>query len=258
MLEVTNSKAEIAMNDYQKNGFVHVPGFLNVKQKSRLLCVVERFHERWLSENEAFYLTRAVNSAYLTQPDYLSDEDRNTLFQMIGSNELKRVASEVFSAAPIFMNTQLFFNPNNLNQQNYWHRDPQYHLTVEQQKAALLGPDVVHFRIALKDELGIELIPGSHKNWDTKEQLDVRLATNGKAVSDDIKEGVRLPLNAGDLLVFSANMIHRGLYGLDRLALDILLCENEPTLQTFINQDGYPDSATRTLLSWPEVFEHHY
>lgn len=244
------------MNDYQKNGFIHVPGFLNSKQISCLLSVVSRFHERWLSENEAFYLNRAVNSAYLTQPDYLSDEDRNTLFQMIGSNELRLVASEVFSISPIFMNTQLFFNPNNLNQKNYWHRDPQYHLTVDQQKAALLGPDVVHFRLALKDEFGIEVVPGSHIHWDTNEQLDVRLGVNGKAVFDDLEEGVKLPLKAGDLLVFSANMIHRGLYGLDRLALDILLCDNDPELQTFINQDGYPNGTVRDLLPWPDVFNH--
>lgn len=244
------------MNDYHKNGFVHVPGFLNSKQISCLLCVVERFHERWLSENEAFYLNRAVNSAYLTQPDYLSDEDRNTLFQIIGSNELRLVAREVFSAPPIFMNTQLFFNPNNLNQKNYWHRDPQYHLTVDQQKAALSGPDVVHFRLALKDEFGIEVVPGSHTHWDTNEQLDVRLGLNGKAVSDDLDEAVKLPLKTGDLLVFSANMIHRGLYGLDRLALDILLCDNDPQLQTFINQGGYPNGADRGLLPWPDVFNH--
>lgn len=246
------------MNDYQTDGFTLVPGFMKAPELSSLLSVTKRFHERWLSENETFYRTKAVNSAYLTQPGYLSEDDRTTLFQIIGSCKLKRVASEVFSKSPIFMNTQLFFNPNNPNQKNYWHRDPQYHLTVEQQELALSGPDVVHFRLALKDELGIELIPGSHKNWDTKEQLDVRLAANGKAVYDDLKEGVRLPLRAGDLLVFSANMIHRGLYGLDRFALDILLCENEPSLQAFINQDGYPERATRAQLSWPEVFEHSF
>jgi len=244
------------MNDYQKNGFVHVPGFLDTKQISSLLSVATRFHRCWLSENEEFYYSKAVNSAYLTLPGYLSEDDRTTLFQVIGSNELKLVAGQIFSESPIFMNTQLFFNPNNANQKNYWHRDPQYHLTVAQQKIALSGPDVVHFRLALKDELGIEVIPGSHKNWDTKEQLDVRLAENGKVVSDDLKEGVRLPLKAGDLLVFSANMIHRGLYGLDRFALDILLCENAPQLQSFINYDVYPTSTARALLPWPDVFEH--
>jgi len=51
-------------------------------------------------------------------------------------------------------------------------------------------------------------------------------------------------------------MIHRGLYGLDRFALDILLCENAPQLQSFINYDVYPTSTARALLPWPDVFEH--
>jgi len=61
------------------------------------------------------------------------------------------------------MNTQLFFNPVNDGQKNYWHRDSQYHLSIEEQKEALVGPDVVHFRIPLTNEPGIELVPCTHQ-----------------------------------------------------------------------------------------------
>ncbi|MEP1448201.1 MAG: hypothetical protein ABJK37_19010 [Paraglaciecola sp.] len=47
------------------------------------------------------------------------------------------------------MGSQLFFDPFKPQQANYWHRDPQYHLSVEEQKSALTGPDILHVRIPL-------------------------------------------------------------------------------------------------------------
>lgn len=95
------------------------------------------------------------------------------------------------------MNTQLFFNPVNPAQKNYWHRDPQYHLSIDEQKSALEGVNVVHYRIPLFGEPGIELVPASHKCWDTDEELDVRLARNNRRNSDDLSSGLTIELAAG-------------------------------------------------------------
>jgi len=241
-------------SDFQKKGFQLVSGFLDVDDVSRLREVIERFHQQWLKANEAFYNERAVNSSSLTHSEFLSRSDKLELFSVIASNKLKQVATNIFPQPPIFMNTQLFFNPANQQQKNYWHRDPQYHLSIEEQKLALSGPEVVHFRIALRDEPGIELIAGSHKKWDTNEQLDVRLAQHGKSVSDDLIGSTTIPLKSGDLLAFSANMIHRGLYGLDRFAFDILLCERAAQLEGFINPELFPDKQLVAQLAWPEIF----
>jgi hypothetical protein len=48
------------------------------------------------------------------------------------------------------------------------------------------------------------------------------------------------------VLLFSANMIHRGLYGNNRLALDILYCERDPQLTEFIQLKHQP---TAEMLS---------
>ena len=64
-------------------------------------------------------------------------------------------------------------------------------------------------------------------------------------------------LRRGDLLGFSANMIHRGIYGDDRLALDILLCENDPDILKYANLEGPPHEVVRAGLEWPEVFPPH-
>ncbi len=67
-------------------------------------------------------------------------------------------------------------------QRNYWHRDPQHHMSVEQQKEALFGPNALHFRVPLADELGLELVLGTHRRRDSGEDLVVRLEQNGTGI----------------------------------------------------------------------------
>ncbi len=239
--------------EYEKNGFVFIPGFCT--ELELLAQVLNKFHSSWIKNNQDFYQTRAVNSAYLTGDKYLTDSERLVLFELIASKKFNKLVDTLPFEVPAFMGTQLFFNPVNKSQRNYWHRDPQYHLSVDEQKQALAGPEVIHFRLALEDELGIEVIPGSHKQWDTPEQLDIRLVQNGKKHSDEIPEGKKIALKKGDLLVFSANMIHRGLYGLNRFAFDMLVCEAKPELLEFVKPECLPKQSMFSSFENPTLFE---
>ena len=136
------------------------------------------------------------------------------------------MVNSVITANPAFMNTQLFFDPFDRQQKDFWHRDCQYDFDIEEQKEVVLGTQVLHLRVPLFDELGMEVVPGSHKRWDNEEEYNVRQEENGKSSNDDISTGKKIKLAAGDLLFFSADMIHRGLYGLDRLAFDILVFDS--------------------------------
>lgn len=218
---------------YKESGYFVLRHLFAKEELRELTEAVLEFHESWKRKNREIYSEKAVNSAYLTGTEHLEESKRNVLFRFIGSSRLMNVVSDVMPAGAAFMNTQLFFNPVNPAQKNYWHRDSQYHLSLDEQKEALSGPEVVHFRIPLANEPGIELVPGTHKRWDTDEELAVRLENNGRRNYEDISTSVPIKLEAGDLLVFSANMVHRGLYGMDRLSLDILFCDPEPSLMKF-------------------------
>lgn len=165
------------------------------------------------------------------------------------------ILTSIISQDPVFMNTQLFFNPVNKDQKNYWHRDPQYLLSLEEQKEALKKFSVLHFRIPLMNEPGIELIPGTHIKWDTDEELEIRLEINGRKNSEDISSGKIIKLESGDLLVFSANMIHRGLYGMNRFALDILFCDFDLEFANFIESDCLPSDHNFNMIENPAVFK---
>jgi ectoine hydroxylase-related dioxygenase (phytanoyl-CoA dioxygenase family) len=246
---------KVAMSDYEENGYLVLEGFFKESELEKLRQVVTAFHQSWKRENAPFYSEKAINSAYLTGKKHLKDSERESLFKFIGSAKLMNVVASVMGGRPAFMNTQLFFDPVNKAQRNYWHRDPQYHLPIEEQKEALLGPNVVHFRIPLFDEPGLELIPGTHKRWDSNEELDVRLEQDGCKNHDDLSSGVSVKLKACDLLVFSANMIHRGIYGMGRLSLDVLFCDPAPELMKHVDDSCLPDAEMINKLENSDAFE---
>ncbi|MEO9946657.1 phytanoyl-CoA dioxygenase family protein [Paraglaciecola sp.] len=233
---------------FDEFGFVKLANVFVEGQLSPIKELVDVFHRAWCQDNYEFYCNQAVNSSGLTSQQYLNNAMRLSLFQLICETSILNVIEQLIPN-PLFMGTQLFFDPVTTNQANYWHRDPQYHLSPEEQKIALTGPEVLHLRIPLKDEPGIELIPGSHKHWDNQEELEVRLQQNGHTNSESLSRGKTLPLQYGDALVFSANMIHRGLYGNNRLSLDILYCERATHLIEFINPEHQPSPAMRAKLN---------
>jgi len=242
--------------EFRRNGFVHVPSFLDTQSLTTLLSITTLFHQQWLEDNQDTYAKGAVNSASLTDGRYLNATAAKTLFELIGSHALVDIVKTVLPKSRTFLNTQLFFNPKDADRHNYWHRDPQYHLDEAQQQSLLNnGPEVVHCRLALKPENGIELIPASHRQWDNAEEREVRLELNGRKNYEALNNGVAVPMQTGDLLVFSANMIHRGLYGLDRFALDILYCEDSPETQGFINHQCLPEPTQLAGIDVPSIFK---
>ncbi len=239
---------------FAEHGYYHVKGLYTESELSKVRPILDKFHHHWLQENQGFYQSKGINSSGLTGATCLSTEEKCTLFEFICADTLLEQVKGIV-AVPQFMNTQLFFNPYNPKQANYWHRDMQYHLELEAQKAALCGPEVLHCRVAFEDELGIELIPASHKNWDSDEELAVRLELQGARNSDSLTRGKRVALKKGDLLIFSANMIHRGLYGMNRFALDILYFERHPSLNEFVQTGFLPTAEQKQQLKNAMVFE---
>ena len=235
-------------------GFTVLHNFLTPAQVAALNTALRQFHATWLAENPAAFAQGAINSAHLTRAGSTHNPARQALFELIGSATFMQQVKRVLGANACFMNTQLFFDPLDPAQSNYWHRDSQYHLSLREQQQSLGGPQVVHFRIPLVAERGIEVVPGSHKRWDTVEELDVRLERDNHKRYEALSTGKELTLQTGDLCVFSAAMIHRGLYGLNRFALDILLCDPAPELLQFVDKNCLPTTEELTELENPAVF----
>jgi len=108
--------------------------------------------------------------------------------------------------------------------------------------------------VPLFDELGMELVPGTHKRWDTDEEFNVRQEEKGRKSNDNLSTGKTIQLAAGDVLVFSADMIHRGLYGLDRLALDLLVFDPTGDFADYVDDDCLPEMSMMDKIDDPRLF----
>jgi hypothetical protein len=189
----------------------------------------------------------------------MPDKDRFSLFSFIANARLLSIVQNVIPR-PCFLNTQLFFDPFNHKQANYWHRDIQYGLSEVEQQSLLkslrqAGELMPHFRIPLRDESGVELIPGSHLRWDTETEYKVRTESCGAHCSDPLPDSQVMSLQRGDLLIFSAMMLHRGLYGGNRMALDILYADPASKHLQDTDQSCLPEPALMDRLDDPSIFE---
>jgi hypothetical protein len=100
----------------------------------------------------------------------------------------------------------------------------------------------------------MELVPGTHKRWDNAEEYDVRQEQNGRQSNESLSTGKKIQLFAGDLLVFSADMIHRGLYGLNRLAFDILVFDTAGDYADYVDDDCLPSSSMLNKINDAQLF----
>ena len=240
--------------NYAEQGYFVIRNYFSRAEISSLRTVILKFHALWKKDNETFYQEEAFNSSLITGSQYLSSDDRVKLFNFISSKKVMKLIESVIPSNPAFMNTQLFFDPFNQQQKTFWHRDCQYDFDIEDQKKVILSAQVLHLRVPLFDELGMELVPGSHKRWDNEEEYNVRQEEKGKLSSDSLSTGKEIKLAAGDLLIFSADMIHRGLYGLDRLAFDILVFDSAEDFVDYVDDDCLPDESMLKRIDDPRLF----
>ena len=239
---------------YDDHGYFVIRDYFNASEILSLRKVILTFHQLWKDDNASFYQQEAFNSSLITGSKYLGIDDRLLLFNFISSKKIMKVVESVIPANPAFMNTQLFFDPCNSQQNNFWHRDCQYDHGVEVQKKVIHDTQVLHLRVPLFAELGVELVPGTHKRWDSDEEEAVRLEKNKRVSSESLSTGKEIGLAAGDLLVFSADMIHRGLYGLDRLSLDILVFDSSANFVDYVDDDCLPDIPMLEKIDDPRLF----
>lgn len=252
---VPQARLDALVSAYRRKGFARVRGLFEESELARLHEVLLRFHSHWRAANTQFYEARAVNSAYLTDRDHLCADDRRVLFGLLGERRVERIVQAISPGPAAFMNTQLFFNPVNPQQANYWHRDIQYSGDPESvQREELTRINVLHMRLALMPERGLELVSGSHKRWDSDAEYAVRMGQGGSKVSDDLPNTECVALERGDLLIFSANMLHRGLYGADRFAFDMLFCDPLERLIKYVRPSCLPEGEDFDYIANPEPF----
>lgn len=243
----------MALKDqYEKSGFIILRELFNDKEIALLDKHVSRIYQQWRSENEAeIFNHKLVNMHSLTSPEYFqgTSEQRVEFFEIIASEKLSNALKCIFGSGIYFHNTQLFFNPSNEERLPYWHRDLQYSPIDDAiQSHEQNNMSSLHVRIPLLEEKGVELVTGTHKRWDTEQEHNVRFELNGHKNSEPLPDAELIDLALGDVLIFNAQMIHRGNYQLNktRKAFDLCVGKYHPLISDFVDERVLP---TKTELA---------
>ncbi len=241
--------------DYQRDGYLVLRNFFSTREVLRLVELVDRIHAIWLEKNQAMFTEQGlINMHSLTSPEYFQDakEERLDFFKAIAPVKLVEMLDELFETEIYFHNTQLFFNPHNPAQLPYWHRDLQFSpIPDEDQKAQQSELLSLHVRIPLVKEVGMEFVPGTHNRWDTPLEHSVRLELDGHKNSENLPGSVLVDLSPGDVMVFNAQMIHRGNYTQNesRKALDLCVGAAHPFTRESLDPAVLPDAEEMACLA---------
>lgn len=100
----------------------------------------------------------------------------------------------------------------------------------------------LHIRIPLLEEKEVEVVTGTHKRWDTELEKNVRFELDGHKSIESLPGSELNDLTQGDILVFSAQMIHRGNYELNlaRKAFDLCVGKYHPIVSGFLDSRVLP------------------
>ncbi len=234
------------IEQYETYGYAVIKGFFGGREISSIEKHVDRIYQKWMIENEAeIFNNRLVNMHSLTSPTYFENlhGERTNFFEIIASEKLTVALESMFGPGIHFNNTQLFFNPSNKARLPYWHRDMQYSPIADSvqsnEQSKMLS---LHIRIPLVQEKGVEVIPGTHKRWDTELERNVRLELGGHKNSETLPNSELIALMPGDILIFNAQMIHRGNYELNsaRKAFDLCVGRYHPLVSDFLDERVLP------------------
>lgn len=235
-----------AAKQFETQGYTILRNFFEQEEIEQITRIVDRVYGQWREENyHALIEQQLINMHSLTHPSYFKNcaSERVHFFNLVASAKLTGALEKLFGTEIYFHNTQLFFNPVNKEKLPYWHRDLQYSPIEDSVQAAEQQTMLsLHVRIPLVAEKGIELVPDSHTRWDTKLEKAVRFELENHKNSDMLPGSVLIELEPGDILIFSAQIIHRGHYAsnLTRKALDLCVGKPHPLVKRFFDKTGLP------------------
>ena len=242
-------------NQLDSQGYIVVKKLFCQNKIEQISSIVDDIYQQWRHKNYGVLLkNRSINMHSLTEPIYFIDNDskRTKFFELIASKKLTDLLKSIFGKGIYFHNTQLFFNPYVKDKLPYWHRDLQYSPIKDEIQAKEQGNILtLHIRVPLVAEKGIELIPGTHKRWDSKLEKKVRFELDGHKNSEKLPGAILIELEPRDVLIFDAQMIHRGNYKLNevRKALDICVGKHNSFTSDFLDINVLPTNDEIKFIS---------
>lgn len=236
------------------DGCVIVRGMFDPARTAHLRAICDRILDQWRVANPETGKVgggpEATVMRHLNHRGYFGDDlgELTTLMDAVADDKVLNTMRTIFQEEPLFRCTSYFFNPLAGGKDGNWHRDSQFTTPNDEAEQAVLtkaaeAGNSVQMQIALVPSDDIELVPGSHRRWDTPAEYAIRKADGGANNRSNAMPGaVRVVLEPGDAVLFNPMAIHRGRYHTDRPRRTLMLTytkSSEPYVDYFSNQPWF-------------------
>ena len=212
---------------WQDQGYLVVRGAFDATRISRLHEVCETAFGQWRRESSResepggnfgnYYGPKGWIMVHLNHPKYHRADPASLpcLLDAIAEPLGQTILRDLFQEEPLFAQANYYFDPPGETRIGDWHRDCQFFCPNDEdaERRSVVEeadpPRELHMHIPLVATAASELVPGSHRRWDTPEERRIRLH---EPLCESMPGAKRLHLEPGDLAFFHVNTIHRGLY----------------------------------------------
>jgi hypothetical protein len=253
---------ESVAGQWKANGYVVVPGVLDVAQTARLRRVCDGVLEQWRRRDPQTGKASDPNATvmrHLNHPDYFvgGAPGLGVVLELAAHPKLIELARTLLGEEPMFRCTSYFMNPLETSLDGEWHRDSQYETPDEASERELLSRGGekgagVQLQVALVPSDDVEIVTGSHLRYDTPEEHAIRRADGGRNNRSNAMPGAtRVALSGGDAAAFNSLAVHRGRYHKDKLRRTVMLTytkTSRPTCDYFSNQPWFLNPAYRARI----------
>lgn len=264
---------------WQEDGCIIVPELIHAGRAARLADIVEPVLSQWRIANPETGKPGGGPDAtvmrHLNHPEYFRSAERPdlvALLQAVADPAVLNVCHEILAASPLFRCTSLFMNPQIHSSDGNWHRDSQFHHPDEDEEQAAIaaGGELgrsVQLQIALVPSDDVEVVPGSHRRWDTEAEYAIRRAdAQNNSRSNSMPGARRVALGAGDAVAFNPLALHRGRYHTDKRRRTLMLTYTSATYprfdyfsdQPWFETDGYLEDLDEPASAFFQQFIEQY
>jgi len=201
---------------FHNRGFVVLPAFIAAAERLLLRRACDRVLERTRAEcRETGHTTPRIS---LLREGRLGASDLETLAPLLAFASSRRVCALLpplalphESAVPQLRDVHYYHEQTQRDWAGDWHRDSQFGRSDPELERQLFERTTsIHFRIAFEDDDRLEIVSGSHRRWDSAEELSIR--RGGQRATHEMPDAERVALRVGDACLFHAWSIHRASY----------------------------------------------
>ena len=251
-------------NFWLSEGYIVVRGLFTPERTEQLASICEEILQQWYCKNpetgEPGGNADTVVMRHLNHPGYFdhAPEALNSLMDAVADNAVIETCRTILNEPPLFRCTSLFMNPTENSQDGNWHRDSQFLYPDESEEKKLFerarpNGGGIQLQVALLPSDDIEIVPRSHRRWDTAEEYKIRKTEEGaNNRSNAMPWALRVALQPGDVLAFNAFGLHRGRYHTDKKRRTLMLTytrTSNPSYDYFSHQPWFDEA------NYMEIFQ---